>query len=171
MDSDLKGYYPGNTNVEFIYLTGAIISWWARIEGVMIRDIWALRTWPFSNEITQKRDFPTSGKAIITQWRALIENGCRFFEIEGPNLAKTVNEAIALVDHLNTLSHSFWPYGQTDLNVLELHWLRRDAKSSGGVRQDTYRATLSDLDKITPDWRGSIMRYSRPHSIHLSFIG
>jgi len=145
---DLKGYIPGDTNQDFIYFTGAIISWWARIEGLMINDIFALRTWPFSAPIVSKHQFPMSGKAVVTQWRKLLENGYRHFNLEPPALDKLVNEALELLDHRNVLSHSFWPYGQTDKNILEVHWIKRNHSGQWGVSRGTYKATLNDLDKV-----------------------
>lgn len=147
-EEKLNGYIPGNTNPEFLYITGAIISWWARTEGIMVHDVMALRTWPFSKVITEKRKFPMNGRDLIKQWRDLIQNGYRTFELETPNLSKVVNDAIELMDVRNTLSHSFWPYGQADRDVLEVSWMKRDDASPDGVKRGSYRATLSDLDKI-----------------------
>lgn len=147
-DKPLQGFVPGNTNVEFIYITGAIVSWWARIEGIMIHDIMVLRTWPFSENVVKKATFPMSGKSVIKHWRKLIENGYRHFSLDPPDLAKIVNESIELLDHRNTLSHSFWPYGQSDPQKLELNWIKRDDSANWGVSRGTYSATLADLDSV-----------------------
>jgi hypothetical protein len=147
-DKPLQGFIPGNTNVEFIYITGAIVSWWARIEGIMMHDIMALRTWPFSESVVQKNKFPMNGKAVIKHWRKLIENGYRFFSLEPPDLAKMVNESLALLCHRNALSHSFWPWGQSDLQRLELNWIKKDDSGEWGVSRGTYSATLAELDSV-----------------------
>ena len=147
-EEKLNGYVPGNTNPEILYITGAIISWWARTEGIMVRDVMALRTWPFSKVITEKHEFPTKGRDLIKQWRDLIQNGYRTFSLEVPDFSKLVNDAIELMNVRHTLSHSFWPYGQAENDVLEVSWMQRDDASPDGVKRGSYRATLSDLDKI-----------------------
>jgi hypothetical protein len=68
------GVYPGDTNPLVLHLTGTIISWWARVEGMMVFDIMSLRTLPCSRPIAEKERFPTAGKAIIKQWRRLLLN-------------------------------------------------------------------------------------------------
>ena len=144
----LNGFIPGNTNPDFMYLTGSIVSWWARIEGIMVHDIMALRTWPFSYKVTSKRVFPMSGKAVVKQWRDLIQNGYREFDLTIPDFSTLVNEALELLNVRNTLAHSFWPYGQLDKDVLEVNWIKRDDGAMHGVSRGTYRATLHDLDRI-----------------------
>ena len=148
MDHELKGYIPGDTNENFIYLTGAIISWWARVEGIMIHDIFALRTWPFSEPVIAKHSFPMNGRSVITQWCRLLENGYRHFSLDLPNMSGLVNEALDLLSHRNRLSHSFWPYGQKDQNILEISWIKKNDGAPGGVSRANYSATLEDLDKI-----------------------
>lgn len=147
-EGKLDGFIPGNTNAEFMYITGAIVSWWARTEGIMVHDVFALRTWAFSKRITNKRLFPTKGKDLVTQWRGLLENGYREFELEVPNLSKVVNDALELLDFKNTLVHSFWPYGQQDREVLELSWIKPGGSAEHGVVRGNIRVTLVDLDKI-----------------------
>ena len=114
----------------------------------MMHDIMALRTQPFSASIVLKNEFPMSGKAVIKHWRKLVENGYRNFSLEVPKLSKIVEDAFDLLNHRNTLSHSFWPYGQSDHQMLELSWIKRDDKGEWGVSQGTYKATLADLDQV-----------------------
>jgi len=147
-EEKLRGYIPGNTNADFLYITGAIISWWARTEGIMVHDVMALRTWPFSKIITDKQEFPTKGRSLIKQWRDLIQNGYRTFDLEVPDFSSLVNDAIELMGIRHTLSHSFWPYGQKERDVLEVNWMKRDDSSPTGVKRGIYRATLKDLDNV-----------------------
>jgi hypothetical protein len=142
------GVYPGGTNPAFIHLTGTIVSWWARIEGMMVSDIMCLRTLPCSKAIAEKERFPGGGKAIVKQWRKLLVNA---YEEGSPERAKVdaaVNAALELVHHRNHLVHSFWPYGQNDPEKLELQWVRSDAAARNGARIGSYCMTVEDLDEV-----------------------
>ncbi|TCD02220.1 hypothetical protein EYB45_09550 [Erythrobacteraceae bacterium CFH 75059] len=144
----LRGVIPGNTNSDFIYLTGAVISWWARIEGIMTSDVMALRTWPFSAEIVDQKRFPLGGRDTVLQWRALIINAYKARNLSSPNLDKIVTDSLQLLWHRNCLSHSFWPYGQQEKSVLELHWIKRKDSNPQGIERGTYRVTATELDKV-----------------------
>ena len=144
----MKGVYPGGTNPAIIHLTGTIISWWARIEGVMIFDIWPLRSQAFSAEISANENFPTSGKDIIKQWRKLLVNAYGKEHSEVIKIEAAKSEALTLIDHRNSLVHSFWPYGQVDQQRLELHWVRRADRQPNGVSLGTYSKSIEELDEI-----------------------
>lgn len=142
------GVYPGGTNPAFIHLTGTIVSWWARIEGIMVQDIWALRTQPANARIVEKEQFPTSAKNIAKHWRKLLINGYGAGASEASKIDDAVRRAIELIEHRNHLVHSFWPYGQIEHEKLELSWIRPDPKEKYGVRRGTYSMTVDELDKI-----------------------
>jgi hypothetical protein len=142
------GVYPGNTNPAAIHLVGTIITWWARIEGMMVIDIMTLRTQPFSQAIAAKEAFPKQGKGIISHWRKLLVNGYGEDTSRIAEIDDACRLARELIDHRNHLVHSFWPYGQTDLEVVELQWVMPDPESPYGARMGTYRMSISDLDNI-----------------------
>lgn len=142
------GVFPGGTNPAFIHLTGTIVSWWARIEGMMVHDIMTLRTQRFSAAIAKKEAFPTAGRSIVKQWRKLLVNAYGDGAPEVAKIDAAVNRAIELLDHRNHLVHSFWPYGQTDFEKLELHWIRPDTSERYGVRFGKYSMTVDDLDVV-----------------------
>jgi hypothetical protein len=142
------GVYPANTNPAAIHLVGTIVTWWARIEGMMVNDIMALRTQPFSRDIVAKEAFPKQGKPIISHWRKLLVNGYN----HDPRLVSAVDEACRLarelIDHRHHLVHSFWPYGQNDPEIVELHWVKPDIQSAIGAQMGIYRKSIGELDEI-----------------------
>jgi hypothetical protein len=142
------GVYPGDTNPLVIHLTGTIISWWARVEGMMVFDIMSLRTLPSNRPIAEKEKFPTAGKAIIKQWRKLLVNAYESDSPERPKIGAATEAALELIDHRNHLVHSFWPYGQIDPDKLELHWVRPDPTARHGARLGTYCMTIDELDEV-----------------------
>ena len=148
MTDDIEGRIPGGTNPDFIYLTGAILSWWARIEGIMVNDIMVLRTQSFSKAISEKEKFPKQGKTIITHWRKLILNGYRTFKLAPPNLDTIVNNSIQCLDCRNNLAHSFWPYGQDDEKRLNLQWVKPNPNAKYGVDRGEVAYSVQELDRV-----------------------
>ncbi len=65
MTNEQIGIYPRGTNPEFIHLTGTIVSWWARIEGIMMQDIMCLRSQPFSAALIENKGFPYGTRNTI----------------------------------------------------------------------------------------------------------
>lgn len=142
------GVYPGGTNPAFIHLTGTIVSWWARIEGLMVNDIWVLRTHPECAEFSQKRRFPLAGKEVVKHWRELHLSRSAEHRTEKSRFDLIVAEALDLVHHRNTLVHSFWPYGQTNSDYLELHWVKPSANEPHGVERGTYTKSVEELNGV-----------------------
>jgi hypothetical protein len=142
------GVYPGDTNPAAIHLVGTIITWWARIEGMMVLDIMALRTQPFSSGIAAKEDFPKKGKNIIAHWRKLLANGYGGDPVKISNIDAVCRISRELIEHRNHLVHSFWPYGQNDKEVVELQWVMPDKQAQYGARMGVYRKTISELNDI-----------------------
>ena len=142
------GIYPGGTNPVFIHLTGTIVSWWARTEGIMITDIMALRTQPLSAQIVQKAAFPQRTRDTVRHWATLLLNAYENDGEQRGKIEKVVTKALELLEHRDRLVHSFWPYGQADSDKLELRWIRPDKTQQYGVRRGVYSMSVSELDAV-----------------------
>lgn len=115
---------------------------------MMVLDIMALRTQPFSSEVAAKVDFPKQGKGIIAHWRKLLANGYGNDPEKISSVDAACRAARELIDHRNHLVHSFWPYGQSDQTVVELQWVMPDKQAQYGVKMGVYRKTISELNSI-----------------------
>lgn len=116
---DIRGTIPPNIDDRLIGLTGAIVTWWGRIEGLLVRDLITLRQHPACREFAEKERFPVATGKVIEQWkktRNIIFAGnaekCR----QTSELAAQIEECAR---ERNILVHYFWPYGN-DPNPTEL---------------------------------------------------
>ena len=140
--------HPGGTNPDFIQLTGTIISWWARTEGIMIQDVMCLRTQPFSTEIVKTKDFPRTTRDTIKHWAKLLLNAYNATNNEHQRIEIAKAASLELLQHRDRLVHSFWPYEQADHCKLVLSWIRPDKDAQYGVQIGEYSATVDELNDI-----------------------
>lgn len=142
------GVYPGTIQREFIHLVGTIVTWWARIEGLMVFDIRWLRTQPMSARITEQEAFPTMTRRIIKHWGKLLRNGYAHDAQKLVELDAILTEAFALVEHRNAIVHSFWPYGQDKNDEIKLSSIKPKPGDPTTVIYSNYIATVEGLDDV-----------------------
>lgn len=142
------GVYPQGVQPEFIHLVGTIVTWWARIEGMMVFDVRWLRTQPISAKVAAQETFPTKTGRLIKHWGRLMRNGHRSDAKKLKELDAILKEALNLVEHRNSIVHSFWPYGQEKPDEIRLTSMRPDPKDENAVIYITYEATIDQLDDI-----------------------
>jgi hypothetical protein len=148
MENKNIGVYPGGTNPIFIHLTGTIVSWWARTEGIMIGDITTLRTQSFSAEISQNSKFPTGTGDTIKHWAKLLLNAYGNESEACENIKTAKTEALEILFHRDRLVHSFWPFGQIDPEILNLNYIKPDKTMQHGVFFGEYSMTINELDAV-----------------------
>ena len=151
MTDERIGIYPSGINPAFIHLTGTIISSWARTEGIMIGDIICLRSQPFSAEFVSKKKnekFPQGGKATIKQWAALLLNAYDKTSDQRDSVETAKTNALAILPHRDRLAHSFWPFGQTDIEKLQLNWIKPNMAEQFGFSTGEYCMTINELNAV-----------------------
>lgn len=142
------GVYPQNVQPEFIHLVGTIVTWWARIEGMMVFDVRWLRALPMSAKIAAQETFPTQTRRVIRHWGKLMRNGHRGDASKLMELEVILNEAFSLAEHRNSIVHSFWPYGQEKADEIRLTSMKPDPDDPTKVIYTAYEATIDQLDDV-----------------------
>ena len=132
-----------------ISLTGAIVTWWGRIEGLLTRDLITLRQHPACADYARKERFPVSTGRVIDQWektRNLVFQGNDQKRLQTSELVTRLRKC---ADERNILVHYFWPYGnQQDPSTLRLSSIKPARRSHDDLEFRSVTITLEDLDDL-----------------------
>lgn len=147
--TDIKGTIPPHIDDRLVSLTGAIVTWWGRIEGLLTRDLITLRQHALCAEYAKKERFPVSTGLVIKQWektRSLVfagnEEKCR----QTKDLVSRLRDC---ADDRNTLVHYFWPYGNDqDPSVLRLSSIKTRRGTHDTLEFREVTITVKDLDDL-----------------------
>lgn len=146
--SESIGRIPAEIQPELVWLVGAIITWWARVEGLMVSDLRWLRSLDVNTTIAAKESFPPGTKRAIKHWTRLMRN---FHADDTEKLAQIVaiqDEALDVWSHRNAIAHSFWPYGQVQKDEIQLQSIKRKLDDPMNAEIIEYRATVQSLNEI-----------------------
>lgn len=121
----MVGRIPKGIDPELLYLTGAIVTWCGRIEGVLVHCLISIRQHEAFKAIARKEKFPIAAQQLIKQWA----KGGRLILAQDPKLVAKINhlekELLDLSLDRNVLVHGFWPYGgEPDGGALQLGIIR-----------------------------------------------
>lgn len=111
--SDDIGRYPGGIDPAFIHLVGTIVTWWGRIEGVLVHDLISLRQHSTATEYARKNRFPVNTKAVIKQWASLRKMVFADNPVKVNTTERVQAELIDCAQYRHVIVHYFWPYGGT----------------------------------------------------------
>lgn len=132
-----------------ISLTGAIVTWWGRIEGLLVRDLITLRQHPACVDYARKERFPVSTGKVIDQWektRNLVFAGNDEKRSQTHALTKRLRDC---ADDRNILVHYFWPYGnERDPSTLRLTSIKTARGSHDDLEFRSVTITLEELDDL-----------------------
>lgn len=101
---------PKGIDPMLIQLKGAIVTWWGRVEGLVVSDLLAMRHHPKAAKVA-KEPIQVATNRLIGQWR---RTRCAIFADQPAHLSKVEELATELretADGRHVLVHSFWPYG------------------------------------------------------------
>lgn len=105
------GRFPEGIDHALIHLTGTIVTWWGRVEGVLVHELLTLRR--LYPEFSAKEQFPVQSGNIIAQWGRLQRKHFSKDSQRLQKIEKLLEDMRELSDDRNTLAHYFWPYGGT----------------------------------------------------------
>lgn len=102
---------PADIDPHLICVTGAIVTWWGRIENDLYLDLLTTRNHPSANKIAAKDQIPLSSNKRIKQWakvrKAIFANM--------PDRLNQINELrdqlLSASEERNDIVHAHWPYG------------------------------------------------------------
>jgi hypothetical protein len=141
------GRFPEGIDPALMHLTGTIVTWWGRVEGVLVHELLSLRG-EFA-EFSAKESFPVQTGNIVKQWGQLqrkhfAENQERLQIIE-----TLLIEMRELSEDRNILAHYFWPYGASP-NPSELTLQTMKPKRGDNSVLEIKQATITvpKLDEI-----------------------
>ncbi|MEO3432097.1 hypothetical protein [Inquilinus sp. CAU 1745] len=145
--SDMACRIPENIDPLLVSLTGAIVTWWGRIEGILFRDLMFTRRHPATRHIIEKDPFPVSAKPLIRQWAK-----CRraIFADNPVKLQRTEDIRQRLSDaseERNMIVHGFWPYGDDDPESITIQRVK-PKKKTDILAFDSYIATVEKLNNL-----------------------
>lgn len=95
-----------------IHLTGTIVTWWGRIEGIMVHDLISLRN--HFPDYAAKAPFPVQTGNIIRQWSRLQRDFSKGDTERTDKFNELADELWDVSEDRNVLVHYFWPYGGTE---------------------------------------------------------
>lgn len=143
-----RGRIPGDIDPLLVSITGAIVTWWGRIEGVLVYDLLASRQHPAARPIAEKQQFPVSTSRVIAQWAR-----CRraIFAGNPGELRRVENTRQRLADAAkdrHALVHGFWPYGgdPADPTTLRLQMIKPKKGETGMMEVHQRTITIDSLD-------------------------
>lgn len=142
------GKIPGGFNPAIIHLVGAIVTWWARAEGMMVQDLRWLRSLPVNASVYKNDMFPTQTKRTIKQWGKCQRNLWAGHAKGLKALELVHNEALALLEERNAIVHSFWPYWHHDPERIVLHSVKPVKDNPDKLLIVKYEASVDELDDL-----------------------
>lgn len=148
------GKYPAGYNPAIIHLVGAIATWWARSEGLIVHDLAWLRTTPGNQEIAAKEAFPTQSRRAIRHWGKLLRKLYEGDDAELNALKILLQDAIDLLEDRNVILHSFWPYWQTNNQEVELSTVQPAKDDPARIMFIRHRVTVNQLDDLNDKMSG-----------------
>jgi hypothetical protein len=108
------GQFPKGIDPALIHLTGTIVTWWGRIEGILVHDLITLRQHPMNAAFVAKELFPVQTGRVIQQWAKLQRRYYATNQVRIEKLEKLIEELSDGADERNILVHYFWPYGAVE---------------------------------------------------------
>jgi hypothetical protein len=107
----MKAKIPGGIPYDLIVAIGAIVTWWGRVEGMLVFELAPLRAHPACAKLAEKERFPVMTGKVIKQWA---DAQRLVFAADARVLAEVdelETELFACADERNKLVHYTWPYG------------------------------------------------------------
>lgn len=139
------GRYPDGIDIALIHLTGTIVTWWARIEGLLVQDLITLRQLPMNAELAAKEPFPSSTNATIKQWHRL-QNATWPEEKTLREVTSMVPELRDLAEERHIIVHSFWPWGSDDPETVRIQRVR--PAKGGNIAITQYELNVETMDAV-----------------------
>lgn len=141
------GRFPEGIDHALIHLTGTIVTWWGRVEGVLVHELLTLRK--MHPAFSAKEPFPVQTGNIIRQWGKLQR---KFFAKDSKRLEKVEGllcEMRELSEDRNILAHYFWPYGGTQSqSELTLQTIKPQKGNNAVLEIKTAVIDIEKLDGI-----------------------
>lgn len=145
----VRGRFPNGIDPRLLHLTGTIVSWWSRIEGVLVKDLLTIRDHKSFKHKAANEALPVATKRLIDQWargrRAIFSQDAKALE----QLEKIVVELRNVAAERNDLVHGFWPYGaEPGERKLRLETFKPHPTKPGAFEIREYDIDAERLDEI-----------------------
>lgn len=142
------GQYPAGFNPAIIHLVGAIATWWARSEGLIVQDLTWLRTTPGNQDIARKEAFPTQTRRAIKHWAKLLRMMYHDDKVTLDALSVLLQDGIDLLEDRNVILHSFWPYWQSNDQEVELSSVQPAHGDPSKIMFVRHKVSVDQLDDL-----------------------
>lgn len=148
VDALMVGKFPEGIDPALIHLTGTIVTWWARIEGLLVFDLLSLRKLPDNAAYVAKERFPLSSGNLIRQWSRLQRRFSDADPARLEKLRKLADELREVAEDRNVLVHYFWPYGSSDPTTLQLQTIKPQKGNEEVLEIRSAEITIQKLDSV-----------------------
>jgi hypothetical protein len=145
----VRGRFPAGIDPWLLHLTGTIVSWWGRVEGILVGDLMLLRQHPKFLHVAQKERFPIATKRIIEQWGRGRRIVCADDALDLKRLDRALFALRECANERNDLVHGFWPYGaEPDAKTLRLEIAKPSQNDAGDIEIRHVEIDAERLDKL-----------------------
>lgn len=143
----MVGRIPRGIDPDLLYLTGAIVTWCGRIDGILVYSLLAIRQHEACKAIVKKENFPSPTKDIVKQWA----KGGSLVLSHDPQAVDRIGqlrqELLDLALDRNDLVHGFWPYGsEPHEGALSLQTLR--VRKDGELQLSSLAIDVERLEAV-----------------------
>jgi hypothetical protein len=107
----MKGVIPGGINPDLVSLTGAIVTWWGMIEGVIVQDVIGMNSHAAVHADGECWPVQTATRRLISQWVRARRIAHRTFPDNGFDFEAARGNLAECAEIRNRLVHGFWRFG------------------------------------------------------------